>query len=423
MRARTRSASRTRVCYTRSVMRYLPLVAVLALCACASQNRADASFASASIVADSVCVKVSTPPSALGLDPFYTKYCDAAGIAVAAAGVVPDDALRQAARITAALFARIPAVRKVFIRDGIRVSIIGEHQAFGDIPENGPETRADPTRFANKRADGAFSPKTSGPPDPVVSDGEENILCYARDPYDRGENNLVHELAHNIKMQGLQTLDATFEGKVKTAFDAAHAQGKYQGLYAGRSPEEYWAEGVQDYLNVHGTHDPNDINTNAQLKAYDPTLFAIIDGVFHGTPLPPACPAPSLATFGSARFRLRSVALGNDRSLDVTSLNPSGNYSGQAWTITATAGGCYRLTNEFQPGLALDVANNGSHQPVMAAIREYSGQCWVFSDTSGHFRLYNRYLGNGMSLAATIEGAVMSASANTLAQLWTVTRF
>jgi Ricin-type beta-trefoil lectin domain-like len=403
-------------------MRCLPLVAVLALCACASQSRPDASFASAPIVAGSVCMKVSAPPSALGLDPFYTKCCDAAGIAVVAAGVVPDDALRQAARVTAALFAPIPGVRKIFIRDGIRVSIIGEHQAFGDIPENGPETRADPARFANKRADGAFSPKTSGPPDPVVSDGEENVLCYARDPYDRGENNLVHELAHNIKVQGLQTLDATFEGRVKTAFDAARAQGKYQGLYAGRSPEEYWAEGVQDYFNVHGTHDPNDINTRAQLSAYDPTLFAIIDGVFHGAPLLPACPAPSVTTFGSARFRLRSAL--NGRSLDVTSLNPSGNYSGQAWTITATGDGCYRLTNEFQPGLALDVANNGSHQPVMAAIREYSGQCWVFSDvTSGQFRIYNRYLGGGMSLGATSEGAVMSASANTPAQLWTVTPF
>jgi hypothetical protein len=311
----------------------------------------------------------------------------------------------------------------VFIRDAIRVSIIGEHQAFGDIPENGPETRADPARFANHRA-GAFSPNTSGPPDSVISDGEENVLCYARDPYDRGESNLVHELAHNIKIQGLQTLDATFEGRVKAAFDIARAQGKYQGRYAGKNPEEYWAEGVQAYFNVHATHDPDDINTSAQLAAYDPALFAIIDGVFHGTPPLPACPAPSSATFEGAPFRLRNFAFGNGRSLDVTSLNPSGNYSGQAWTITATGGGCYRLTNEFQPGLALDVASDGSHAPVMVAIREYAGQCWVFSDaTGGHFRVYNRYLGDGMSLAATSEGAVMSASANTPAQLWTVTRF
>jgi len=148
----------------------------------------------------------------------------------------------------------------------------------------------------------------------------------------------------------------------------------------------------------------------------------MIDGVFHGAPQLPACPVPSFATFAGARFRLRTAL--NGRSLDVTALNPSGNYSGQAWTVTATDGGCYRLTNEFQPGLALDVANDGSHQPVMAAIREYPGQCWVFSDaTSGQFRLHNRYLGDGMSLAATSEGAVMSASANTPAQLWTVTRF
>jgi hypothetical protein len=404
------------------------LAAAFALCACASQNRPVAPLTSPPIVSvpmvvDSVCDKVTTPPSPLGLDPFYTKYCDAAGIAVASAAVVPDDALRQAARVTAALFTPIPEVRKVFIRDGIRVSVIGEHQAFGDIPENGPETRGDPARFAKHRADGAFSPDTSGPPDPVVSDGEENVLCYARDGYIRGENILVHVLAHNIKSQGLQTLDATFEARVKNAFDVALAHGKYQADYARTSPEEYWAESVQAYFDVHGTYDPNAINTRAQLAAYDPTMFAIIDGVFHGVQLP-ACPPPSAATFGHALFRLRSAALGDGRSLDVTALHPSGRYSGQAWTITATSDGCYRLTNQFQPGLALDVANDGSHAPVMAPIRDYAGQCWVFSDvTRSQFRLSNRYLGDGTSLDATSYGVVMSAWANTPAQLWTVTPF
>jgi hypothetical protein len=393
------------------------LVVGLGACAVSSEDAEGApGVAAESDLSRSICATISAPPAALGLDPFYGKYCDAAGIPVVAASVVPDAALRQAARLTAGMLAPIPKVRAIFVKDHIRVAVIGEHQRFGDIPENAAETRAAPARFADKRADGALSPGAAGTPDPVVSDGEENLMCYERDGFDRGENNLVHELAHNIKTIGLQALDAGFEATVKAAFDAAKASGKYAGHYAGTTPEEYWAEGVQDYFDVHGTHDPTDVNTGAQLKTYDPTLYAIIDGVFRNAPLPPSCPAPPFSP--TQTYRLRNVQRGAGASLDVTSLHPSGNFSGQRWTIAATGSGCFRLTNAFTgAGQSLDVTD-------MHPTGAYSGQCWRFSEvTGGSYRLTNDFLGASRSLEATAGGVAMGGHADVAAQLWMVTPF
>src|SRR2546421_9178264 len=51
---------------------------------------------------------VSAPPAAQRIDPFYSKYCAAAGIPVVAAATVPDAAVRQAQRIVVALLAPHP---------------------------------------------------------------------------------------------------------------------------------------------------------------------------------------------------------------------------------------------------------------------------------------------------------------------------
>jgi hypothetical protein len=387
--------------------------AALGIAGCSS-DVGDSTSTAEALTAGRVCTTIRTPPAELNLAPFYRKYCDARGIPVSAAAVVPDEAVRQAARMTAALLAPLPRVRAIFQQRGLRVVVIGEHQAFGDIPENGPETAADPQRFASKRADGAFSPGAAGPLDPVVSDGEENVLCYERDGYAHASNNLVHELAHNIKTHGLEVLDHDFFDRVEASFDAAIAAGKYRHLYAGTSPEEYWAEGVQDYFGVHGVYS-NDINTREDLAAYDPTLFGIIDGVFHDASLPAACP-PAKFTHGE-RYRIQNVSLGAGQALDATFLHPSGNYSGQRWAITAMAGGCFALTNEYQPGLALDVTQ-------MRPSGNSSGQCWFFSPvTNGQWRLSNAYLGPGRSLAVESGSITTAQTQDTADQLWTVTPF
>ena len=76
--------------------------------------------------------------------------------------------------------------------------------------------------------------------------------------------------------------------RLKKAYDAALAAGKWKDTYAATNIEEYWAEGVQDWFNVNaevpktdGKH--NQVNTRKELKAYDRGLYDILSEFFPAT--------------------------------------------------------------------------------------------------------------------------------------------
>ena len=130
---------------------------------------------------------------------------------------------------------------------------------------------------------------------PLSSVGEENVMCYPTDRY-IGESILVHEFAHTIKLMGLEFMDSQFANTVQTAYANAIAVGKWANTYAGSNAEEYWAEGVQDYFNTNIQADPsngihNFVNTRAELAAYDPALYAIINQAFGDVTWRPVCPS------------------------------------------------------------------------------------------------------------------------------------
>ncbi|MCB0032781.1 MAG: hypothetical protein KDE51_02080, partial [Anaerolineales bacterium] len=119
-------------------------------------------------------------------------------------------------------------------------------------------------------------------------------LCYGSDVY-LGESIAVHEFAHTIKSMGLVFLDSNFTTTVENAYQNARNQGLWDNTYAGSNAEEYWAEGVQSYFNTNLQSDPpngihNHVNTRAELQAYDPGLYALIDEVFDGVVYTPTCP-------------------------------------------------------------------------------------------------------------------------------------
>ncbi len=352
---------------------------------------------------------VTAVPSALGLDPYYAKYCSAGGIPVVASASVPDAALKQAARIVDAMLAPHADVRSAMISARLYVMVLGSSENTTDLPEE----RGQPD-WLNARARGLFNPG----PRPNAFAAEENILCYERDGA-RGENILVHEFGHALEIAGFEVVDPTFQQRVKDAFDAAIAAGKYQGLYASTNPEEYWAEGVQDYLGVHQMYDPNDINTRAQLAAYDPTLYAILDDKLHSVHLPSACPRPAFSS--NAWFRLENVALGGQTSLDDGALRPTGNYSGQYWQIASNGDGTFRLTDRYRgSSQSLDVANDGVFEPEMAATGNYSGQRWSITPiTTGIWRLVSTFQ-PAKSLAADGGTLALDATADVAAQGWTI---
>ena len=93
---------------------------------------------------------------------------------------------------------------------------------------------------------------------------------------------MIHEFSHSVHLDGLNTVDPSFDDRLRKAFDAAIAKGLWKGTYASsNSRAEYWAEGAQAWFRVQFEH--IDINTRAELKEYDPALAQLLTEVFGDT--------------------------------------------------------------------------------------------------------------------------------------------
>ncbi len=231
---------------------------------------------------------VTPPPSALNAPPFYRKYISAGGYPIVASEKVNDYALREAAYLVNLMLARRPDVREAMIRDGSRLSIMAHDEFTTDLPE---WAHLSPAPFWNRRARGMGG----SPTDPFCSCAEENLLGFPGDPY-KAENILIHEFAHNIHLRGMAHVDATFDTRVKAAFEASMALGLWKGKYASVNHHEYFAEGVQSWFdnNREDDHDHNHVNTRAELFEYDPGLAALCRELFGETELKYTQPASRL---------------------------------------------------------------------------------------------------------------------------------
>src|SRR5215813_14935571 len=67
---------------------------------------------------------ISSPPAALGLDPFYKKYSDALGIPIVSSEKVPDAALLVARDITIHMLSKRPDLREALIAKKMRVGVM-----------------------------------------------------------------------------------------------------------------------------------------------------------------------------------------------------------------------------------------------------------------------------------------------------------
>ncbi len=179
------------------------------------------------------------------------------------------------------------------IANKTRMGIIGVQQVTTDMPEYASLDTQFPLPNGeswNTRARGLgatpFIPLTSG--------AEENILCYPSDVY-KGEDILLHEFAHTILVMGVEFVDSGFRNRLNTKYLAAKQKGLWANTYADDNVDEYWAEGVQNFFDTNiqaipsnGVH--NEINTRAELKTYDPDLYALIAEVFSERAWSSVCP-------------------------------------------------------------------------------------------------------------------------------------
>lgn len=221
---------------------------------------------------------IGPPPEELRIEfclaPFYQKYLDLEGMPIVSSAKVRDEALREAARIVRGMLQNRPDILRQLARNKVRLAIMAPTELTTDIPEHADLI---PKSYWDRRARGLGATFQR----PAVSCGEENLLNLPGDRYD-AENILVHEFAHAIHIMGLNSLDRSFERRLKRAYARAMDRGLWKGTYAATNFYEYWAEGVQSYFDTNRRNDRehNDIDTREKLAKYDPALYRLIDSTF-----------------------------------------------------------------------------------------------------------------------------------------------
>ncbi|MES2659452.1 MAG: hypothetical protein V4689_12600 [Verrucomicrobiota bacterium] len=206
--------------------------------------------------------------------PFYQKMILIEGFPVVASEKVTHAAVIESAVIVRNMLDGRNDIFKAMAKARIRLAVMATSERTCDIPEHSDLT---PKAFWNRRARGLGASHER----PAVSGAEENVLCCKGDPYST-ESILVHEFAHAIHLIGLEKTDPTFDRRLKEAYDAAMASGKWKTLYAAENHAEYWAEAVQSWFGTNRQNDAlhNHVNTRQELVEYDPDVAKLCAEVF-----------------------------------------------------------------------------------------------------------------------------------------------
>jgi hypothetical protein len=107
---------------------------------------------------------IASPPTSLGLDPFYKKYADAFGIPIVSSELVPDAALLMARDIVNYMLLKRPDIRAAMVERSSRVLIMAESEGEMDLPERSSWTKPaknDP-RLTQRERDTYDSPNGIG---------------------------------------------------------------------------------------------------------------------------------------------------------------------------------------------------------------------------------------------------------------------
>ena len=212
---------------------------------------------------------------------WYAKYIDAWGVPILGSSRIDDATLVRAREQLGVLLRTyprgpVPALnsqnnRVVLVARGERMSSIPEvFAAFG--------TSLDTRYWAGFGATSSL---------PITAGTEANLM----DNFG-AENVFIHEFAHTVMDMALSTVDPDFTRDLQAAYRNARAKSLWTDTYAISNLKEYWAEAVQTYFDANfegpvgsdGVH--NNINTRAELRAYDPLLYRLIHRIYVGNTLP-----------------------------------------------------------------------------------------------------------------------------------------
>jgi hypothetical protein len=252
---------------------------------------------------------VVAPPAELSLDPFYRKFVDAGGIPVVASDKVKDDALLLARDIVNYMVSKRPDIRKVMVDKKSRLLVMAISEGETDLPErrdwkkpaiddrrltSGERARYNqPGGIASMTDKQYWDGRARGMGGNITSCAEENLLGIPGTRY-YGEHITVHEFSHNV-MSALRTADKALFDEIQPAYEAAKAKGLYkntrgQDEYAINTVAEYFAEGTQWWfwsnIEFYDATTKARVQTPDDLKAYDATLYGILERIYPGHHIP-----------------------------------------------------------------------------------------------------------------------------------------
>ena len=226
----------------------------------------------------------------MGLDEFYTKYCDYSDLLIVSSDDADDAALEQAWLIAANMLYTRPDVVESLVGMNFKVVVLSVIDFNSDIPEFA-ELADDPSLDIDGSR--AYAKVLEEPR--VVTVPQENLLCAMGDN-SAGESLFVNTLATMTRFALVRDLDPAITDALEAVRQNAITNGIWSpSPWITESNGNYWNYGVQTYFNA--SFDalltgPTDdyTNTRDELAVYDPQLYALIDEVYAAEDWTPVCP-------------------------------------------------------------------------------------------------------------------------------------
>jgi hypothetical protein len=202
-----------------------------------------------------------------------------------------DDALYAARETVIQMLRGRPGIRDRLERAGVKVSVLARSEELLDVPENAHLRSQSPPDSPGETWNERARAISGTPEFPNVNCSEENLRCEAPDAW-RGEDTLVHEFGHTMANVGLVD-DVEFRNGLRAAYVAALSRDLWNGTFAIRNEDEYWAEGTQDWYDVNLCDDwqHNAIHTRDQVRSYDPQLWHLLSTIYLDDGWRPFCAA------------------------------------------------------------------------------------------------------------------------------------
>jgi hypothetical protein len=227
-------------------------------------------------------VHVETIPEPLrrefGINPFYTRTLTIDGIPIIGSDKVSDYAFLECAFTLDHMLMESPQkVKDALIAAKVRVGIIAVVEYTMDIPENQSRRRMAllQAAFQDRRSRGLGGL-------PLATCAEENLLNLRGDPY-TAENITIHEFSHTVA-SAMRRSDPAWYRQLRDTYDQAMKEGLFASSYSATNEQEYWAEGAQAWFDCAAQRKDATVHSGIwnrdQLKAYDPRLADILQGIY-----------------------------------------------------------------------------------------------------------------------------------------------